>query len=385
MASRPLSILHVHTLPVMSGSGINTLLTMRGSRGQGHEVALACASNGKLTEETQRVGVAVYLVSHLRREVNPLMDPAAVFELSRLIERHRFDLVHTHNSKAGFIGRLAARRAKVPTVVHTVHGFAFHDEESALRRALFRGLERVAARWCNGMIFISKSLLDWAERERIGPGIPRAVIFSGIDVDAFRSADGKGFRRQWNIPPDRLVVGMVSKLWKGKGHEILLDAWKATLRDIRIAPEPLLLIVGEGHLEAKLKRRVSSLGLDASVQFTRFQWDIPAVTAAIDIAVLPSLFEGMGRVVLEAMVSGKAVIASNVGGIPDLVRHGENGLLVRPGDRESLKKALVDLLSNAELRTRLGEKGFAGFRPEYRASYMVEQIHRFYEELGAMR
>jgi glycosyltransferase involved in cell wall biosynthesis len=109
------------------------------------------------------------------------------------------------------------------------------------------------------------------------------------------------------------------------------------------------------------------------------------VTAAIDIAVLPSLFEGMGRVVLEAMVSGKAVIASNVGGIPDLVRHGENGLLVRPGDRESLKKALVDLLSNAELRTRLGEKGFAGFRPEYRASYMVEQIHRFYEELGAMR
>jgi glycosyltransferase involved in cell wall biosynthesis len=375
----------VHTLPVMSGSGINTLLTMKGSRDQGHEVALACASSGRLTEEALKEGMAVHLISRLRREVNPLMDPAAVFELRRLIGRHRFDLVHTHNSKAGFVGRLAARRARVPTLVHTVHGFAFHDEESAFRRALFRRLERVAARWCDGMIFISKPLLDWAERERIGPGIPRTVIFSGIDVDVFRSADGKGFRRQWNIPPDRLVVGMVSKLWKGKGHEILLDAWKATLRDIRIAPEPLLLIVGEGHLEAKLKKRVSSLGLDTSVQFTGFQWDIPAATAAIDIAVLPSLFEGMGRVVLEAMASGKAVIASDVGGIPDLVRHGENGLLVRPRKRESLQQALVELLSNAELRTKLGENGFAGFRSEYRASYMVEQIHRFYEELGAMR
>jgi len=327
--------------------------------------------------------MAVYLVSRLRREVNPLMDPAAVLELSRIIGRHRFDLVHTHNSKAGFIGRLAAQRARVPTVVHTVHGFAFHDEESAFRRALFRGLERIAARWCDGMIFISKPLLDWAERERIGPGVPRTVIFSGIDVDAFRAADGKSFRRQWNIAPDRLVVGVVSKLWEGKGHEILLHAWKETLRDIRIAPEPLLLIVGEGYLEGKLKRHVSYLGLDTSVLFTGFQSDIPAVTAAIDIAVLPSLFEGMGRVVLEAMASGKAVIASDVGGIPDLVRHRENGLLVRPGDCESLKQALVELLSNAVLRTRLGENGFAGFRPQYSASYMVEQIHRFYEDLGA--
>ena len=381
-ASRPLAILHVHTLPVISGSGINTLLTMKGSRDRGHRVALSCAYEGRLTEATRSEGMTVHLVSQMGREVNLLLDLAAVVQLTKLIRRHGFDLVHTHNSKAGFIGRLAARRAGVPLTIHTVHGFAFHDAESALRRMAFRILERVAARWCDGMIFISKPLLDWAAREGIGTGIPSAVIYSGIDLDAFRSADATNFRRRYGIAEARLVVGMVSKLWEGKGHEVLLRAWKGALEAARVAPEPLLLIVGEGPLEAKLRRLVTAHHLDSSVLFAGFQSDVPAVTAALDAAVLPSLFEGMGRVVLEAMAAGKPIIASDVGGIPDLVRHGENGLLVPPGDHESLRQALVEIMTRPELRRRLGSSGWGGFQREYTSSHMVEQIHRFYEQIG---
>jgi len=175
---------------------------------------------------------------------------------------------------------------------------------------------------------------------------------------------------------------MVSKLWEGKGHEILLRAWKGALKAAEVAPEPLLLIVGEGPLEARLRRLVAAHRLDSSVLFAGFQSDVPAVTAALDAAVLPSLFEGMGRVVLEAMAAGKPIIASNVGGIPDLVRHGENGLLVPPGDHESLRQALVEILTQPELRRRMGRNGWGGFQREYTSSHMVEQIHRFYEQVG---
>ena len=140
-------------------------------------------------------------------------------------------------------------------------------------------------------------------------------------------------------------------------------------------------MLGEGPLEQKLRQRVSLLGLDDCVLFTGFQSDVPSATAALDIAVLPSLFEGMGRAVLEAMAAGKPVIASNVGGIPELVHHRENGLLVQPGNCESLKEALVELLCDAELRKWLGRNGSAHFRPECRASHMVEHIHQFYDEL----
>src|SRR5687767_3357886 len=187
------SILHVHTVPVISGSGINTLLTMKGALACGYPVSLACSSRGRLTEEVEKAGIAVHLIPQMDREISPVWDLAAVFSLWGLIRRHRFSLVHTHNSKAGFIGRLAARLARVPTIIHTVHGFAFHESESSGRRVLFRYLERLAARWCDGMIFVSEPLVDWARRERIGMHLPQAVIYSGIDVEAFQSADGGGF------------------------------------------------------------------------------------------------------------------------------------------------------------------------------------------------
>ena len=374
----------MHTVPVISGSGINTLLTMKGARARGYPVSLACSSQGRLTEEVEKAGIAVHLIPQMDREISPVWDVAAVFSLWVLIRRHRYSLVHTHNSKAGFIGRLAARLARVPTIIHTVHGFAFHESESAGRRVLFRCLERLAARWCDGMIFVSKPLVDWARREQIGIHLPHVVIFSGIDVEAFQSADGGAFRRHWRIEQERPVVGMISKLWEGKGHHVLLNAWKGVL-EAGLLPTPLLLIAGEGPLEAALKRQVSELNLQDSVLFTGFQHDVPAVTAAIDVAVLPSFFEGMGRALLEAMAAGKPVVASRVGGIPSLVSHNQNGLLVAPGDPVALKTALIDVLSQPALRQRLSEGARASMRPEYSAAHMINEIHRFYDQVREKR
>lgn len=371
-------ILHVHTLPIISGSGINTLLTMKGSYDRGHRVALACEGRGRLTEEVESLGMEVHLVPSMRREVHPARDLAAILALSSLMRRREFALVHTHNSKAGFLGRKAARLAKVPEVIHTVHGFAFHDQEPALRRVLYRTLERRAAHWCDGIIFISGPLMDWARREGIGTRVTQTLIHSGIDADAFHNADGGMFRKKWAIDPDRLVVGIISKLWEGKGHDLLLQAWKMALKGDRLPGRPLLLIVGEGHLEQSLRARVEELGLEGSVLFTGFQSDVPAATAALDISVLPSFFEGMGRVVLEAKAAGKPVIASRVGGIPELVQDGESGFLIPVGDCEHLAGALLRMMSDPELRERMGKAARASLRPEHTAAHMVDEIHRFY-------
>lgn len=380
---KPSRILHIHTLPVVSGSGINTLLTIVGSSERGHHVALACESRGRLTEEAEEAGVEVHLVPSLGRELSVFRDLASVIALAKLIRAHRFDVVHTHNSKAGFVGRLAAWLTGVPLIIHTVHGFAFHDAEAGWRRLLFRTLERVAARWCHGMIFISTSLEAWARRERIGLNIPTRVIYSGIDVDAFRNADASIVRRELGIPADTLVVGIISKLWDGKGHRVLFNAWQQIQQSWKEHPHPLLLVVGEGPLDVPLRQLAVELKIADTVIFTGFRTDVPAVTAAIDVAVLPSAFEGMGRVVLEAMAAGKPVVASKVGGIPDLVHDGITGFLVPPNESEPLRTAIRTLLENRELRQSMSESAASSLDLRHSSKAMVEEIHRFYDFVSA--
>jgi glycosyltransferase involved in cell wall biosynthesis len=374
------SILHVHTVPVISGSGINTMLTMQGSLERGHDVSLVTQAPGPLTVQAEASGIRVFVISRMGREIRPIQDTLSVVELFRLIRRHRFSIVHTHNSKAGIVGRLAAWLARVPLVVHTVHGFSFHESETILRRALYRWIERLAAHWCHGLIFISQPLIDWADRERIGTGTPRSLIYSGINLEAFATADPATFRSKWHVAADRVVVGMVSKLWEGKGHSILLEAWRQVVAETPRQP-PLLVIVGHGPLEGQLRAQASELGITDSVLFTGFLEDTPRVTAAIDIAVLPSFFEGMGRVVLEAQAAGKPVVASRVGGIPDLIDDRVNGILVTAGDADSLAREITGLVNAPGRRKSLGANARRQMSPEYSATHMIKAIHSFYDEL----
>jgi glycosyltransferase involved in cell wall biosynthesis len=373
------SILHVHTVPVISGSGINTLLTMKGAVARGHRVALATQSEGPLCEASRESGIEVFTLREMGREVNVFQDLRSVLRLRKLIEREQFTIVHTHNSKAGVVGRLAARLAGTPLVVHTVHGFAFHDSETRARRFMYRWIERRAAAGCDGLIFISQPMVEWADREGIGTRKPRELIYSGIDIGAFASASPEPYRRRWGTGPDLLVVGIVSKLWDGKGHEVLLRAWRRVLRDT--CGHPLLVVVGQGPLEASLRAQAAELGIADSVLFTGFLSDIPGVTAALDISVLPSFFEGMGRVVLEAQAAGKPVVASGVGGLPDLIQDGTNGILVSPGDPIELADALIRLIGDRALRESMGRAARERMREDYSSDVMVERIHDFYDRL----
>ena len=374
-----LRILHVHTLPVVSGSGINTLLTMQGSRDQGARVALACAPGGRLEERVRRGGMEFFPIRNFASPVSPWRDVHALCQLRNLLRRERFDIVHTHNSKGGILGRLAAHFARVPVVVHTVHGFAFHQQESRLRRRLFIQLERAAAHWCHQLIAISGPMIEWAEAEGIAPARRFVKVYSGIETDRFRGAHRDSFLKdELGLDEERVVIGMVSKLWPGKGHQVFIEA--AALLARQGLPFQLL-IVGEGELERNLKRLVERHSLGDRVRFSGFRADIPEITAQLDISCLPSFFEGMGRVALEAMAAGKPMVASAVGGLVELVEDGVTGYLVPAGDVEALAGRLARLVQDASLRRRMGRQAALRVDDRYSAARMVEQIHRVYLRL----
>ncbi len=374
-------VLHIHTLPIVSGSGINTFLSMRGMDKNVYEVELACAPGGRLIQLVEDNHMKVWPFEHLVQPISPLKDTLALFDLFLFLKRNPYHIVHTHNSKSGFLGRLAAQLAGIPVIVHTVHGFAFHDQEPLWRQSLFRNLERMGSHWCDKMIFISQPLIDWALREKITDKENIEKIYSGIQLDQFRPvmADVKMKNREkWKLNKDDLVIGIVSKLWEGKGHTTLIEAFKTLKQRL---DNVKLVIVGEGDLYGELLRAVDKSGLSDSVLFTGFQMDVSEILSTFDVAVLPSFFEGMGRVLLEAMAMEKPVVASHVGGIPDLVKHQLNGLLVKPGDVAELANALEQILNDRVFSSKMGKEGRKRIQEQFSADIMVQSIDKVYQEL----
>jgi glycosyltransferase involved in cell wall biosynthesis len=373
-------ILHIHTMPIISGSGINTFLSMRGMDRRIYEAELACAPGGRLVDLVRSHNMSVRIFNNLVQPLHPVKDLLALMNLIFFLKKNRYHIVHTHNSKAGFLGRLAAKFAGVPVIVHTVHGFAFHDQEPIWRQNLFRNLERRASRWCDKMIFISQPLIDWALREGVVTEDKAVKIYSGIELDQFGpvTEDTKNrIRSKWRIGHEDVVIGVVSKLWEGKGHAILIKAFKELRKEIK---DIRLVIVGEGYIYNELRNLVHMLGLKDSVLFTGFQMDVSEIIATFDVAVLPSFFEGMGRVLLEAMAMEKPVVASRVGGIPDLVEHGVNGFLVSPGDVFELSNTIKKIVRDKKLAHEMGEKGRKRITEQFSAEAMVQSIEKVYNE-----
>jgi len=379
MPVKRIRVLHVHTLPVVSGSGINTYLTMKGIPVDRFESALACAPGGKLNEIVREAGMKVHEVRNLVQPIHPLKDVLALFEIIRILRREKIDIVHTHNSKAGFLGRLAGRLAGTPVIIHTVHGFAFHQSEFFLRRTIFRLLERLAAPWADHTIFISQPMIDWAGKEGILRGASYSKIYSGIDLNAFHGYGKKEqgrLREELGLDKKSRVIGFVSKLWEGKGHDVALSAMAHVVKEI---PDAKLLLVGEGPLRPKLEELSRNLRIESSVVFAGFRTKIAEITSLCELCILPSFFEGMGRVLLEAGACGKPVVASNVGGIPDVVVEGVTGLLVPPGDPAALSDAVLRLMREPKLIIKMGEAARKRINEKYDAGTMVREITALYD------
>jgi glycosyltransferase involved in cell wall biosynthesis len=377
------TVLHVITRMVRGGAQENTLATvLRVDPTRFRSILVTGPSEGpegSLMECVEGAGVEVRVIPSLVREVTPAADLAAYGVLRRIMHDERPAIVHTHTSKAGILGRVAARRSNVPIVVHTPHGHVFHDYFGRLKTRAFITAERYCARYADRLVMLTEN----ERREHLAAGIggPEkfVTIHSGIDFSSLRVTMGRdAVRAAWGVGPHDRVIGTVGRLVPIKGQAHLIATMPAILARI---PHAHLVLVGSGPLERDLRLAAQELGLQARVHFAGFRNDIANCLSAFDLFALPSLNEGMGRVIVEAMAMRLPVVASDVSGIRDLVVSGKNGLLVSASDRSALAEAILSVLCDPVLAACFGEAGYATAVPDYGLDNMITSIETLYDGL----
>lgn len=336
---------------------------------------------GDLFDEAARRGVPVLTVPSLRRRIRPIADVRAVVDLVRLFRRERPDIVHTHSSKAGLVGRLAARIAGVPVVVHTVHGWSFHEGMSPAARAVAVRVERLAARWTSTIVVVADHDAEIGAQEGIGTWGQYALVRSAVDIDALRRATGSraDARTAFGVPEGVPVLGTVTRLCRQKDPATMLRAARLVV-DVR--PDARLVVVGDGPMRAEVEQLVDDLGLRPQVTLLGPRTDVAALLPGFDAFVLSSRWEGLPRVVVEAMAVGVPVVATDVGGINEAVTDGESGLLAPAGDAEALARAVLRVFDEPGLAHRL--RGAAGERVvEFDVGEMTDRLDDLYAGLLA--
>ncbi|MBW6486205.1 MAG: glycosyltransferase family 4 protein [Syntrophobacterales bacterium] len=385
-----IKVIHIITRFDKGGSAENTFLTVCGLDKERYQVALVTGTlSGTNSNDPENIaiaaniaelkanGVRLIFVPSLVRELNPVADLRAFLSLCKIIRREKPDIVHTHTSKAGMLGRWAARLCRVPAVIHTPHGHVFWGYFNPAKTRLFIMLERWTARITDALIMLTPQELQ----DHLGWGIaPRekfTVIHSGVNLKKFSSAQSRSDRKRAisEVPENMVVIGTVGRLTAIKGQDVLIRAF-AELK--QAGEDVFLVLLGEGERRGELEEMARHLQISDSVMFLGWRPEVAAVMASFDIFCLPSLNEGMGKVIVEAMAMGLPVVASNVGGIKDLVRKGENGLLVPPGDATALAKALSLLCSAPQERRRMGDAGRL-LAPSYSSEAMIKKVDRLYE------
>lgn len=374
------AIIHIITRLDSGGSARNTFLTVLGHDRRRFQAGLAYGRVESATdlETLRQAGVGLFEIPTLVRDIKPAMDLRAVLALWSLLRRERPAIVHTHTSKAGAVGRIAAWLARVPVVIHTPHGHVFYGYYGRVMSGLIRLVEWALAKITDRIV----TLTDRGAQEHVrfkiaGPGKFTAVS-SGIPLGTFRSVrvDRAVKRKELGLPPEGPVVGTVGRLVPVKGHIWLVRAVPFVVAEF---PEARFVLVGEGPLGADLRKLAEGLGVGRHVVFLGTRWDVPECLGAFDLFVLSSLNEGMGRALVEAMAVGLPVVATRVGGVPDVVAHGTTGLLVPPQDAEALAAAVLELLRDRKRMAAFGEAARRSIDERFDVETMVDNLERLYE------
>jgi glycosyltransferase involved in cell wall biosynthesis len=371
-------IAHVITRLELGGAQQNTLYcTEHHDRGR-FDVALVAGRGGLLDADALRIPQAeVRLVPWLAHPIAPWHDVVALARLRSFFRQRRIDLVHTHSSKAGIVGRVAARLAGVRRVVHTVHGWSFNPTQTRAARAAFTGLERAAARMTDLLVVVAERHRSTGLERRIGRPEQYEVVPSGIDVDAFRrpGTPREAVRSALGFDDANVVVGTLACLKPQKAPlDFVEAAARAAERDSRLR----FVVAGDGELRPAVEARVRELGLEGVVRLLGWRRDVVDLLHAMDVFLLTSRFEGLPRAVLQAMAAGVPVVATAVDGTPEVVEDRCTGLLVPPAAPERAAEAVLALAADAALRARCIAGGRRKLGERYEIGRMVRELERLY-------
>jgi glycosyltransferase involved in cell wall biosynthesis len=387
-SNKPIRVLHIITRMIVGGAQENTLLSVVGLDAMPeYDVTLASGIDrgreGELLSQA-REQCHLIVVPQMGRSINPFSDIAAFWKLYRLIKNGRYHIVHTHSSKAGVLGRLAAWLAGTPIIVHTLHSLVFHDYQPWLVNRAWRLAKKICAPVTDLYISVSQVIVDKAIAAGIAPSEKFRTIYSGMELDWFLNAkfDAEKIKEEFGIPVDLPVIGKVARLFPLKGHDQLMDAAPEIVRRV---PNVRFFLIGDGILLEHLQERAREYGILDNFVFAGLidRERIPAMISVMDVVVHTSLREGLARVLPQSLAMGKPCVSFDIDGAPEVVINDETGYLVKAFDSETLAGRIVQLLEDPELRRKFGENGRRHVDPNFRAEKMVADISEVYQTLLA--
>ena len=376
-------ITHVITRLIIGGAQENTLSSVLGLRQKpGLQVKLVSGPAGGPEGSLESLDPQLITIPNLVRPVHPQKDFAALRQLEKLFGETQPDIVHTHSGKAGILGRLAAARAGVPIIVHTIHGPSFGDFQGALANFVFRAAERRAGRVTTHFVSVADAMTEQYLAAGIGRRNQYTKVFSGFNLSPFLSAkNDAALRARLGIAPDDIVIGKIARLFKLKGHD---DLFAVAPEIIRRNPRIKFLLVGDGEWRGKFEKKARELGIEKHVVFTGLipPDEVPRYVGVMDGLVHLSLREGLPRALPQALAAGKPVVAYDCDGAREVCIDNETGFLLRAGDLNSLTDRLWRLADDAALRERLGKSGQEFVREKFTVERMVDELQSLYLKLA---
>ena len=331
-----------------------------------------------------RQKIKIVFIPELKREINPVSDLAAFLRLYFLFLRQRFDIVHTHTAKAGALGRAAAFLSGGAAIVHTLHGHNFYGYFNPFLSKVLVMIERFLACFTDRIIALTELEKNDLVRFKAAYSGKIRLIYQGLELEQYTPGDidKTRVRGEFNIKPDERIIGMVGRLEPVKGPQYFVEAAQGVVRQFAQAR---FIVVGEGSLRKNLERQVEEAGLRDKFIFTGWRDDNYEIISILDILVLPSLNEAVGIVLLEAQSLGVPVVATKVGGVPEIVKDQETGILVPAGDSQSLEQAINTLLADEHKRKEMGERAAGWVKGKFKAQDMVDEISQLYQELSLIK
>ena len=373
-----IKILEMIDLPFLGGGQINLLSLVSSLDKSLFEVLVCSGDGGALVEAVKNRGI-----KHIPISMTKKFSRKTVTEIVDMLSEFRVDVLHTHGGVAGFYGRWAARKCKIPVIVHTLHGIHYLHYKNIALKFVYIFLEKWFSRFTDAVIYVCDSDKTRGRQYGLVPERKSVVIRNGVDFSTFEMAEGKpteelDWEKELGIDLSQPVIGTVARLHRQKGIPYLLEAARLLLKQI---PGLQFLIIGGGPWKDRLLEQKNRLGLEKSVHFLGERKDIPQLLSLFDVVALPSLWEGLPYSLLEAGSSGKPIVATDVDGVKEIITDGKTGILVPPKNPEKLAEALLQLIKNKDLANRLGAALKEDIQKRYSLLSMVESVQDLYLRL----
>ena len=384
---RKIRVAHIIARMITGGADENTLFTIEGLNKEKYEIDLITGEefDKDILNKVKNHPFNIIQIKGLKWKLNFLHDPFVLLRLIKLLKKKHYDIVHTHTTKAGILGRIAAYLSGVPVIVHGLHGSTFQAFNSGLLNWLLFLFERFTDRFTDAYVSVSKVLSETYTEKGIGKKDNHYTVHSGMELSKFYQARDKiNYQEKYEeleINAGDFLIGNVARLETRKGHQFLLDAFKNVVEEQKYG-RVKLLIIGEGNKRKYLENYVKELNLGDKVIFTGYREDVEELMALMDIFVLTSLREGLPRVLVQAAAVGMPSIAFNVDGVPEIIEDNHNGFLVRVGDVEQLAKRIMQYIDHKELLVLHGKNGRELIKGKWSIEDMVEKIDKIYQKLA---